>query len=386
MKLRSSVVVGGIAAALVLPAAALAQDGAPAQSPAVAPTAAADGGPRPGGQGQSQGGPGGQAGHGQDQGQGGQAGQDEDQGQGGEAGQGQDQGQGGGQAPAEIKLKLKGLRNGELKVGDRVTAIGTVTPFVGGQRVEIKLGNRGHTVASKTPFVRRVKGKDFGRVKLRSKPLSKPGKYRVRVRKAPTGGQAGGSDKSRQFKLKYPDLDPGDSGPAVELFNQLLRKRAYFDTDKGNYGSHTERAVMAFRKVNGMARNFQATPEIFKLLAQGRGGFKLRYPNEGRHVEVDIGHQVMALADGGKPKYVFMVATGAAATPSDTGGFTFYRKDPGFNSIGMYYSVYYNRGEATHGYHSVPPYPASHGCIRNPIPDSVFIYNWIDLGDKMFVY
>jgi lipoprotein-anchoring transpeptidase ErfK/SrfK len=52
----------------------------------------------------------------------------------------------------------------------------------------------------------------------------------------------------------------------------------------------------------------------------------------------------------------------------------------------MYYSVYYNRGEATHGYHSVPPYPASHGCIRNPIPDSIYIYNWIDLGDKMFVY
>ena len=90
----------------------------------------------------------------------------------------------------------------------------------------------------------------------------------------------------------------------------------------------------------------------------------------------------MALADGGEAKYVFHVATGAAATPSDVGGFTFYRKDPGFNAIGMYYSVYYNRGEATHGYHSVPPYPASHGCIRNPIPDSIFIYNWIDFGQQ----
>ena len=35
---------------------------------------------------------------------------------------------------------------------------------------------------------------------------------------------------------------------------------------------------------------------------------------------------------------------------------------------------------------NLPGYPASHGCIRNPIPDSIFIYNWIDLGDKMFVY
>ena len=44
----------------------------------------------------------------------------------------------------------------------------------------------------------------------------------------------------------------------------------------------------------------------------------------------------------------------------------------------MYYSVYCNRGYAIHGYHSVPPYPASHGCVRNPIPESIFIYNWID--------
>ena len=58
----------------------------------------------------------------------------------------------------------------------------------------------------------------------------------------------------------------------------------------------------------------------------------------------------MALVDGGEAKYVFHIATGAAATPSDQGAFTFYRKDPGFNSLGMYYSVYYNRGEATHGY------------------------------------
>lgn len=290
------------------------------------------------------------------------------------------------QAPARIKLKLKGLANGRAKVGDRIEAIGTVSPFVGGQRVEIRLGNGGDTVLKRTPFVRQVKGKGYGRFKLRSKPLLEPGSYRVRVSKAPTAAQAGGAAKSKKFKLKYVDLDPGDRGPAVRLFNELLRKQAYYDTDKNRYGSHTERAVAAFRKVNGMARTFNATPGIFKTLAEGKGGFQIKYPGAGKHVEVDISKQVMALADGGRAKYVFMVATGAAATPSDQGAFTFYRKDPGFNSLGMYYSVYYNRGEATHGYASVPMYPASHGCIRNPIPDSIFIYNWIDLGDKMYVY
>jgi hypothetical protein len=303
----------------------------------------------------------------------------------GDAGAG---GGGGGQTqrPAKLEIKLKGLSGGKAKVGERIEAVGTVSPFVGGQRVEVKLGNRGDTVLKKNPYVRQVKGKDFGRFHLRSKPLIDPGKYRVRAQKGPTDAQAGGSARSKGFKLKFVDLDPGDSGPAVELFNDLLRKQNYFNTDKGRYGSHTERAVMAFRKVNGMARNFQATPEIFATLAAGKGGFQIAYPNAGKHAEVDISKQVMALAEGGEAKYVFHVSTGAAATPSDQGGFTFYRKDAGYNSLGMYYSIYYNRGEATHGYHSVPPYPASHGCIRNPIPDSQFIYNWIGLGDRMYVY
>ena len=33
-----------------------------------------------------------------------------------------------GPKPAKIKLKVKGLKNGKAKVGDRIEAIGTVTP------------------------------------------------------------------------------------------------------------------------------------------------------------------------------------------------------------------------------------------------------------------
>jgi len=46
-------------------------------------------------------------------------------------------GDGGGQtapdpdpAAAKIKVKVKGLKGGKAKVGDRVTAVATVTPFV----------------------------------------------------------------------------------------------------------------------------------------------------------------------------------------------------------------------------------------------------------------
>jgi hypothetical protein len=184
VRLPSSVAAGVVVAALAIPAGAIAQDAQPAYTPDGSPDSARGVlPPTGGGVGGGEGGP----------------------------------------KPAKINLKIDGLKGGKAKVGDRIQAIAKVKPFVGHQEVEIKLGNRGDTVMKRTPFVRRVKGKNFGRVKLRSKPLIEAGKYRVRVRKERTANQAGAVAKSKQFGLKYPDLDPGDSGPAVEVFNDLLR-------------------------------------------------------------------------------------------------------------------------------------------------------------------
>ena len=122
------------------------------------------------------------------------------------------------------------------------------------------------------------------------------------------------------------------------------------------------------------------------MLANGKGGFKLKYPGAGKHVEADLSRQVMVLADNGEVKHTFHISSGTAATPTIRGHFNFYRKEPGTNNVGMVNSVYFIRGYATHGYPSVPTHPASHGCLRNPIPNSLFIYNWIDIGDDIFVY
>jgi lipoprotein-anchoring transpeptidase ErfK/SrfK len=49
-------------------------------------------------------------------------------------------------------------------------------------------------------------------------------------------------------------------------------------------------------------------------------------------------------------------------------------------------SNFFIRGYAIHGYPSVPNYPASHGCIRVPNSDANAIYNWVKLGDPIWVY
>jgi hypothetical protein len=213
-----------------------------------------------------------------------------------------------------------------------------------------------------------------------------PGMYRIQAVLSPGPGYAGSKNSSRPFRIRYPSLKEGNSGPAPKMLNILLGNLGYVNGGGSSYSSATGRAVLAYRKVNGMARKEKATGKIFKKLAKGKGGFKLKHPGAGKHVETDLSRQVMVLAKHGEVDEIYTISSGAPATPTIQGKFRFYRKDAGYNSLGMYYSVYFIRGYATHGYHDVPTYPASHGCLRNPIPDSVHIYNWIDLGDPIYVY
>jgi len=52
----------------------------------------------------------------------------------------------------------------------------------------------------------------------------------------------------------------------------------------------------------------------------------------------------------------------------------------------MVHSSYFIRGYAIHGYKEVPTHPASHGCLRVPIPNAMSIFRWVKLGDRIFVY
>jgi hypothetical protein len=289
-------------------------------------------------------------------------------------------------ASATITLRVKGAYGGDVPVGRQARLLGVMRPFVAGQQVLVVVKRGRKTIKRVWRPVERVEGRNAGRFEARTPRLIRPGRYRFIARHPRTAEQLSARAETSRFSVSYPDLDPGDRGRAVAIFNRLLAHQRYYTSRSRRYGGATSRAVMAFRKVNGMQRTYDANRRIFRRLAAGRGGFQLAHPGAGRHVEVDISRQVMVLAARGRPRHVFHVSTGKPSTPSDRGVFRFYRREPGYNSLGMYYSVYYNRGEAIHGYRSVPSYPASHGCVRNPIPNSRFIYDWVRLGMRIYVY
>jgi hypothetical protein len=187
------------------------------------------------------------------------------------------------------------------------------------------------------------------------------------------------------FSVRVPKGMPS-KGPIAKLFNKSLQKQGFHTGNSSSRtNSGTRLAIKAFRKTNWMGRSEAYHPRIFRDLLQEKGAFEPRY-TEGRHVEADLSRQVMSLIVGDRPVHTFHISSGTSATPTIRGSFRFYMRQAGYNNKRMYFSVYFRGGYATHGYNPVPNYPASHGCLRNPIQFSRFIYNWVDIGMPIHVY
>jgi lipoprotein-anchoring transpeptidase ErfK/SrfK len=80
------------------------------------------------------------------------------------------------------------------------------------------------------------------------------------------------------------------------------------------------------------------------------------------------------------------MSSGKPSTPTVAGRFRVYEKTPGFNAKGMLDSNYFIAGYAIHGYAEIPNYPASHGCLRVPIPNAASIFAWVQQGMPVDVY
>jgi hypothetical protein len=268
--------------------------------------------------------------------------------------------------------------------GDRVEVSGAVRPFVAGQIAVLEVRRSGRLVVKQRVKVRRAR-RGAGKVSFDFK-VRRKGVYKLRIRHAATGEQA--AFRSRALRLKAVVLSAGEGsrGTAALLLQRGLYELGYAVPVTGYYDAGTSRAVIAFRKANGMERIGYASPAVFAMVLKGQGAFKPRFPNAGYHVEYDWSRQVLAFVRNGRAVKTYHSSSGAPATPTVFGTFSFYRKEPGTNHLGMVQSNYFIGGYAIHGYKDVPVYPASHGCLRVPIPNAYQIDRQISLGMKIMVY
>jgi peptidoglycan hydrolase-like protein with peptidoglycan-binding domain len=198
-----------------------------------------------------------------------------------------------------------------------------------------------------------------------------------------------------------PLLSPGATGPAVASLQQHLLALGYWiDAVSGGYGLTTQQAVYAFQKVEGLPRSGIVDIQTSQRLATARR--PAPRSTTGYLAEVDKAHQVIKIARDGATLWVINTSTGSgipyvldgtrfsAQTPD--GHFTVTGQINGLNisPLGTLWrpKFFTATGIAFHGSPSVPPFPASHGCVRmtNAAIDWIWASNTIPLGTAVWVY
>ena len=189
-------------------------------------------------------------------------------------------------------------------------------------------------------------------------------------------------------------------GAAVRSVQTRLRELGYWlGPVDGVYGELTRQAVVEFQKVQGLPADGVAGPATQAALASaGRPAAR----SSGDRVEVDKERQVLLVVRDGAVLWAFNTSTGTdepyqlngrtemADTPD--GHWPVSRVVDGFDvgQLGPLYRPRYFHpdGIAVHGYPSVPPYPASHGCVRvsKPAMDFIWAANLMPVGSDVWVY
>jgi N-acetylmuramoyl-L-alanine amidase len=218
-----------------------------------------------------------------------------------------------------------------------------------------------------------------GAARLPSRPA---GNYVVRVSVTPTAGFVA-TIRDLRATVHVPYLGLGSRGPSVRALERRLGDLAYaLRGADGLYSYDTYDAVLAFQKVNGLARTGRVNPYVWRRLRSAHRP-RARYPR-GSHIEVDKRRQVLLEIRGGRVLRVVHVSTGATGN-TPVGRWRVYRKVVGWDWV-LWYPMYFLRGFAIHGYPSVPVYPASHGCVRVPMWVAPRLFARNSYGQTILVY
>lgn len=192
----------------------------------------------------------------------------------------------------------------------------------------------------------------------------------------------------------------GDRGLEVRSLQNDLRDLGYWLGGLNEtFGPLTEQAVTAFQKIEGLSPDGVAGPATrATLAAAGRPTTSAA----GDLIEIDKTHQVLFVVRGGEVVWTLNVSTGTerpyvvdgrtelADTPVGRWKVSWVVDGDDVGELGPLYRPRYFHpdGIAVHGYHSVPAYPASHGCVRvsEAAMDWLWADNFMPIGSAVLVH
>jgi len=159
-------------------------------------------------------------------------------------------------------------------------------------------------------------------------------------------------------------------------------------TGKADY--RTSQALMAFQAWNGLSRDGIAGVATRKKLATASVPTPRPVSASGHYVEVYRSLGVALCVDNGTLVRAVHCSTGRPGLETTAGTWSVYLKSTRFwsqkYSSWMPYASFFHNGEGLHGYEDVPAYPASHGCVRLPMPEAPWVYQFAYMGSTVFVF
>jgi PKD repeat protein len=238
---------------------------------------------------------------------------------------------------------------------------------------------RGQAVVIDSTFAGRVQ------IKLDTR---QPTSYQIRTEVLAGEGYAG-TVRVLRANVVLPRLALGARGVSVSQLGAQLRGLHYAAPSGPSFDGRVLDAVYAFQKVHGLPRTGVVDARFWHALSNPRVPIP-RFAQPAVHIEVYKGLQVLYVVRGARIALIVPISTaGVPGTFTPVGRFAVYRKVVGFDPspLGTLYDpLYFTGGYAIHGNPSVPPYPASHGCVRIPMWVAPNLYQTVAYGETVYVY
>jgi len=216
-----------------------------------------------------------------------------------------------------------------------------------------------------------------------------PGRIEVVARTVPAAGWQAVT-AAATVKVVQPTLSVGSHGPSVVTLEHALAEGHYLLPSRGStFTPELVDTLYAFQKVNGLPRTGAADAATWRALVHPVAA-RPRFARPAFHVEVNKPLQVLYIVRNGEVAQILPVSTaGLPGRFTPVGTFAVYRKvlgnDP--SPLGTLFDPsYFTGGYAIHGNPTVPPYPASHGCVRVPMWAAPLVYDELSYGTVVDVY
>ncbi len=258
----------------------------------------------------------------------------------------------------------------------------TVAPASYDGLVTVTVYHHGKKVAT-------VKGHAAGGKLTLAAPTPGIGAFSLHVLADAAGDLSAAPQQTATLHAGYKRIAVGSKGPYVRiLLGRLAALRFRIPGMSSTLSVQAGDSIVAFQKAYRLPRTYVFAAADWRKLDTARL-IKAVHTSPATHIEIDKTRQILMVVKKGVPYGIIAVSTGRTGN-TPVGRFHILRKAPStstwLGTATLWRTMDFYGNFAMHGYPEVPAYPASHGCVREPmwVADWTYRQSWV--GETVYIH